>query len=363
MTPAKNSGLRSGFPISGCLGDGVFSPVPFMNTSAPSSTPPAPTEADIQRLREIPALYTRMQAELGKRVVGQEAVIRDLFIALLAQGHCLMIGVPGLAKTLLVKSLAEVSDLAFRRIQFTPDLMPSDITGSEILEETEDRRRAFRFTSGPVFTQLLLADEINRAPAKTQSALLEAMEERRVTTAGVTRDLPRPFFVLATQNPIEQEGTYPAAQRPSSTGSSSPSSSAIPAPRRKCKRSCMRPPGRRRRPREKICTAQALLELQQLVRRVHVPASAAEFAVRVVQATRPDSGSAAAVVKRCVQWGAGPRATQSLALAAKVAAALDGRFNCSADDIAATAKVVPAAPPGPQLSRRGRPDERRPADR
>jgi MoxR-like ATPase len=307
-----------------------------MNTSAPSPAPQ--TEADIQRLREIPALYARVQAELGKRIVGQEGIIRDPFIALLAQGHCLMVGVPGLAKTLLVKSLAEASDLTFRRIQFTPDLMPSDITGSEILEETEDRRRAFRFTSGPVFTQLLLADEINRAPAKTQSALLEAMEERRVTTAGVTRDLPRPFFVLATQNPIEQEGTYPLPEAqldrflfslhlsyPSAAAETQILHATTGAPAAAL---------------EKVCTAQTLLELQQLVRRVHVPASAAEFAVRLVQSTRPDGGSAAAVVKRCVQWGAGPRATQSLALAAKVAAALDGRFNCSVDDIASTAKVV-----------------------
>src|SRR4051812_24496957 len=176
-----------------------------------TAVPPVPAQpdADVAFLREAPALFSRLRAELGRRIVGQDESVRDLFIALIAQGHCLMIGVPGLAKTLLVKSLAEASNLAFRRIQFTPDLMPSDITGSEILEETDDGRRAFRFASGPVFTQLLLADEVNRAPAKTQSALLEAMEERHVTVGGVSRDLPRPFFVFATQNPIEQEGTYP----------------------------------------------------------------------------------------------------------------------------------------------------------
>ena len=309
-----------------------------MNTPPTSAPSPISGEADIQRLREIPALYARLQSELGKRIIGQEATIRDLFIALLAQGHCLMVGVPGLAKTLLVKSLAEASDLTFRRIQFTPDLMPSDITGSEILEESEDRRRAFRFTSGPVFTQLLLADEINRAPAKTQSALLEAMEERRVTTAGVTRDLPRPFFVLATQNPIEQEGTYPLPEAQLdrfifSLHLSYPSAAAE-------AQILHATTGAPAAPLAKICTAETLLELQQLVRRVHVPASAAEFAVRLVQSTRPDSGSATTIVKRCVQWGAGPRATQSLALAAKVAAALDGRFNCSAADIASSAKVV-----------------------
>jgi MoxR-like ATPase len=299
---------------------------------------PSATNADVQALRDVPGLYARLQGELAKRVIGQEIVIRDLFTALLAQGHCLMIGVPGLAKTLLVKSLAEASDLTFRRIQFTPDLMPSDITGSEILEELEDRRRSFRFTSGPVFTQLLLADEINRAPAKTQSALLEAMEERRVTTAGVTRDLPKPFFVLATQNPIEQEGTYPLpeAQLDRFMFSLRLGYPSAAAEAQILQATTGAPPAAL----EKVCTAEKLLELQQIVRRIHVPASAAEFAVRLAQATRPDGGSAPAVVKRCVQWGAGPRATQALALAAKVTAALDGRFNCSAADIAASAKVV-----------------------
>ncbi|HVW21949.1 MAG TPA: AAA family ATPase [Opitutaceae bacterium] len=294
--------------------------------------------SDLEPLRQIPELFTRLKAELGKRIVGNDEIIRDLFIAVLAQGHCLMVGVPGLAKTLLVKSLAEASDLTFRRIQFTPDLMPSDITGSEILEETDDRRRSFRFSSGPVFTQLLLADEINRAPAKTQSALLEAMEERRVTTAGVTRELPRPFFVLATQNPIEQEGTYPL---PEAQLDRFIFCLRLGYPRAADEIKILQattgePPG----PLEKVCTAATLVELQQAVRRVHVPASAAEFAVSLVQATRPESPTAAAVVKRCVQWGAGPRAAQSLALAAKVAAALDGRLNCAAEDIAASAKVV-----------------------
>jgi MoxR-like ATPase len=304
------------------------------------ATPPlaSTTLQSAARISEIPPLYARLKSELSKRIIGQEQTIHHLVVALLAQGHCLMVGVPGLAKTLLIKSVAEVIDLSFRRIQFTPDLMPSDITGSEILEETEDRRRAFRFISGPVFTQLLLADEINRASAKTQSALLEAMEERRVTTAGISRELPRPFFVLATQNPIEQEGTYPLPEAQldrfifclrlgyptaeeetkilhSTTGGASASL-------------------------EKICNAADLIEFQQAVRQVHVPASAAEFAIRLIQATRPDSESAPAVVKRCVRWGSGPRGTQSLALAAKVTAALDGRFNCSPDDIAASAKVV-----------------------
>ncbi|MET0263049.1 MAG: AAA family ATPase, partial [Rariglobus sp.] len=160
------------------------------------SSPAAPhstDEADVALLREVPALYARLQGELSKRIVGQEEVLRHLFLGLLAQGHCLMIGVPGLAKTLIVKTLSEAIDLSFNRIQFTPDLMPSDVTGSEIIEENDHGKREFRFIAGPVFTQLLLADEINRAPAKTQSALLEAMQERRVTVAGRTRDLPAPF--------------------------------------------------------------------------------------------------------------------------------------------------------------------------
>jgi MoxR-like ATPase len=308
-----------------------------MNTSPSSAVSPSDA-ADLQALREIPTLYTRLRQELGKRIVGQDDTIRDLFVALMAQGHCLMVGVPGLAKTLLIKSLAEASDLTFRRIQFTPDLMPSDVTGSEILEEAADGRRTFRFTSGPVFTQLLLADEINRAPAKTQSALLEAMEERRVTTAGISRDLPRPFFVLATQNPIEQEGTYPLPEAeldrfifclhlgyPSASEEAKILQTTTGAPSA---------------PLDKVCTAQTLQAMQQMVRQVHVPASVADFAVSLVQATRPETDSAPAIVKRCVRWGAGPRATQSLALAAKVAAALDGRFNCCVDDIVSAAKVV-----------------------
>jgi len=306
-------------------------------TAVPTSTTPE-DDADVRRLREVPALYARLTAELAKRIVGQEATIRDLFIALLAQGHGLMVGVPGLAKTLLVNSLAEASDLTFRRIQFTPDLMPSDVTGSEILEEAEGGRRAFRFTPGPIFTQLLLADEVNRAPAKTQSALLEAMQERHVTVAGTTRPLPHPFFVLATQNPIEQEGTYPLPEAqldrfmfclhvkyPNATDEVrilQETTGAVPE---------------RLTP---VCTGEELGALQRAVRKVHVPASVAEYAVALVQATRPDGPGTPALVKRCVQWGAGPRASQSLALAAKVAAALDGRLNCATEDVAAAAKIV-----------------------
>lgn len=302
------------------------------------STPASTDEADVALLRDVPDLYARLRGELAKRIVGQEEVLRHLFLGLLAQGHCLMIGVPGLAKTLIVKTLSEAIDLKFNRIQFTPDLMPSDVTGSEIIEENDHGKREFRFIPGPVFTQLLLADEINRAPAKTQSALLEAMQERRVTVAGRTRELPAPFFVLATQNPIEQEGTYPLPEAqldrflfclhvgyPSAADEVRILQSTTGAPPETL---------------EKICSAETLLGLQRAVRRVHVPSSVAEYAVRLVQATRPDSADAPPAVKRCVQWGAGPRASQALALGAKAAAALDGRLNCAAEDIAAAARIV-----------------------
>jgi MoxR-like ATPase len=303
-----------------------------------TAIPPANEEADLKLLRETPALFARLKAELGRRIVGQDASIRDLFLALIAQGHCLMIGVPGLAKTLLVKSLAEASDLAFGRIQFTPDLMPSDITGSEILEETADGRRAFRFSAGPVFTQLLLADEVNRAPAKTQSALLEAMQERRVTIAGNTRELPSPFFVLATQNPIEQEGTYPLpeAQLDRFMFCLQLDYPSAPEEIRILQETTGAPP----EPLKPVFSAQELIALQRAVRRVHVPTSVAEFVVRLTRATRPAAPDAPAIVKRCIQWGAGPRATQSLALAAKAGAALEGRLNCAAEDVAAAAKIV-----------------------
>jgi MoxR-like ATPase len=309
-----------------------------MKTLPLPSTPPPSEDADLTALREAPAVFARLKAELGRRIVGQDQSVRDLFVALIAQGHCLMIGVPGLAKTLLVKSLAEASNLSFRRIQFTPDLMPSDITGSEILEETDDGRRTFRFTSGPVFTQLLLADEVNRAPAKTQSALLEAMQERRVTVAGMTRDLPEPFFVLATQNPIEQEGTYPLpeAQLDRFMFCLNLDYPNADEEIRILQETTGEPPV----PLTPVLTADGLLALQRAVRRVHVPASAAEYAVKLVQATRPTAPNPPDVVKRCVHWGAGPRATQSLALAAKANAALEGRLNCSKEDIAAAAKIV-----------------------
>ncbi|HEY5894852.1 MAG TPA: MoxR family ATPase [Chthoniobacterales bacterium] len=289
-------------------------------------------------IREIPATYQQVLAELQKRIVGQQDVIRDLFIALLARGHCLMIGVPGLAKTLLVKSLAEILDLDFRRIQFTPDLMPGDIAGSEILEETDDGKRAFRFIPGPLFTQFLLADEINRTPPKTQSALLEAMQEKRVTVAGRTYTLQSPFFVLATQNPIEQEGTYPL---PEAQLDRFMFNLKIDYPSHDEEREILqRTTSGEEVTLQKVLTGDQILALQQAVCQIPIPNSVADFAVGLVQSTRPGSAAAPPFVKRYVQWGAGPRASQCLALAGKVLASIDGRFNVANEDIVAAAPLV-----------------------
>jgi MoxR-like ATPase len=300
--------------------------------------PPATTDAEVELLRGVPARYALLASELGKRIIGQEEVIRDLFVALAVQGHVLMIGVPGLAKTLLVRSLAEILDLPFQRIQFTPDLMPSDITGTEIIEESQDGRRQFRFVPGPVFASLLLADEINRTPPKTQAALLEAMQEHRVTVAGRTYDLPLPFFVLATQNPIEQEGTYPLPEAQLDrfmfnlrVGYPSHAEEV---------RILLETTTNIPEPLQKIWSGAEMLALQRVVRQVPVPPSVAEYAVSLVQSTRPGETTAPDFVKRYVQWGAGPRASQYLALAGKAFAVLDGRFNVAREDIQRSAKLV-----------------------
>jgi MoxR-like ATPase len=278
------------------------------------SSSPAPEDA-VSLLKALPDTYQKVRTQLARRIIGQEQIIRDLFIVLLCRGHCLLVGVPGLAKTLLVRSLGEIMDLDFQRIQFTPDLMPSDITGSEIIENTPDGKREFRFIHGPLFTQLLLADEINRTPPKTQAALLEAMQEQQVTVAGVTYQLKKPFLVLATQNPIEQEGTYP-----------------LPEAQLDRFMFCLRLdyPNREEEVRilhsttsdqdqvlSQVITGEAILALQHAVRQIVVPQSVAEYAVDLVQATRPTGASASEIVKKYVRWGAGPRASQYLALAGK----------------------------------------------
>jgi MoxR-like ATPase len=295
------------------------------------------TDADVELLRQVPARYQQLADALDRRIVGQDEIIRDLFVALAVQGHVLMIGVPGLAKTLLIRSLAELLDLPFQRIQFTPDLMPSDITGTEILEESEEGRRQFRFMRGPVFASLILADEINRTPPKTQAALLEAMQEHRVTVAGHSYDLPSPFFVMATQNPIEQEGTYPL---PEAQLDRFMFNLRVNYPSHADEvQILLTTTGDEAAPLEKLWTGEELLALQRAVRQVPVPETVAHYAVSLVQATRPEN-TAADFIKRYVQWGAGPRASQYLALAGKVFAVLDGRFNVAREDIQRAAKLV-----------------------
>jgi MoxR-like ATPase len=302
------------------------------------TTNPDLTPEQIQLLAQVTGTYQTLATELKQRIIGQDEIVRDLFVALMVQGHVLMIGVPGLAKTLIVRSLAEILDLSFQRIQFTPDLMPSDITGTEILEESGDGKREFRFIPGPIFANLLLADEINRTPPKTQAALLEAMQERRVTVAGATYQLPAPFFVLATQNPIEQEGTYPL---PEAQMDRFMFNLRVDYPNRADEIQILQETTRDdAKTVNKVLTGEHLLALQHCVRQIPVPASVAEYAVDLVQSTRPNSATSPDFINKYVQWGAGPRASQYLALAGKALAVMDGRFNVALEDIAASAKLV-----------------------
>ena len=294
---------------------------------------------DIELLHELSRARRALLEQIGRRIIGQHEVVDNLVASLLSGGHALIVGVPGLAKTLLVKTVAEALDLTFSRVQFTPDLMPSDITGTELLEEEHATgRRIFKFVRGPIFGNVILADEINRAPPKTQAALLQAMQEHAVTASGQTFSLPEPFFVLATQNPIEQEGTYPLPEAqldrfmfelrigyPSkddeerivtaTTGDVEPTISSV-------------------------LTAAQLLELQHLVRRLPAPPTVVQYAVRVARSTRPEMPEATPDVKKYVSWGAGPRASQYLILGAKAKAAMDGRSVPDIDDVRAVALSV-----------------------
>jgi MoxR-like ATPase len=294
---------------------------------------------EIEEIEEFAVKRDHMLGEIRKVIVGQDKVIEEVLIALFAKGHCLIVGVPGLAKTLLISTLAEILDLDFNRIQFTPDLMPSDITGTDILQEDPATgRRAFQFLKGPIFTNILLADEINRTPPKTQAALLQSMQEYKVTAGGSTYALDLPFFVLATQNPIEQEGTYPLPEaqldrfmlnieirypnfedevqivmQTTSTGK--------PAPR-------------------KIMDGQAILRYQELVRKVPVSPFVISYAVALTQRSRPKNDETSQYVKNYVEWGAGPRASQYLILGAKARTILQGRYAVSIEDIQALAPSV-----------------------
>lgn len=287
---------------------------------------------EVEFVDNISEKVKSIKSEIAKVIIGQEEIIDQLLIALISRGHCLLVGVPGLAKTLLIKTLAEVIDLKFSRIQFTPDLMPSDITGTEILEEDQiTKKREFRFISGPIFANVILADEINRTPPKTQAALLEAMQEHKVTTAGVTYTLQEPFFVLATQNPIEQEGTYPLPEAQldrfmfnlwldypkfdeeikivqSTTSEYTPNLS-------------------------KVVTAEEIIAFQNFVRKVPVAENVIEYAVKAANKTRPDNNSSSDAINQWISWGAGPRASQYMILSAKARAVMNGKYTPNIDDV------------------------------
>jgi len=296
-------------------------------------------EKEVRLLEGISDGYRKVLNEIKKVIIGQDPIIEELLISLFSKGHCLIIGVPGLAKTLLINTLAQVLDLKFSRIQFTPDLMPSDITGTEIIEEDmSSGKKSFRFVKGPIFANIVLADEINRTPPKTQSALLEAMQEHKVTAAGETFFLEEPFFVLATQNPIEQEGTYPLPEAQldrfmfnlwinypefqseidivkSTTGSFMPELNVL-------------------------MTAEDIIQYQNVLRNVVVANNVIEYAVRLVNLTRPINPNAPEFIKQWINWGAGPRASQYLILGAKTRAALMGRFTPQEEDVRACAIPV-----------------------
>jgi len=312
-----------------------------MESAAPTSAPSQPTTEndDLLAVQELARARDAIVEQIEKRVVGQRDVVEHLLIALFSRGHCLFVGVPGLAKTLLISTLADVLNLSFNRIQFTPDLMPSDITGTDILEEDKATgHRAFRFMQGPLFANIILADEVNRTPPKTQAALLQAMQEYRITAGGRTYPLALPFLVFATQNPIEQEGTYPLPEAQldrfmflvdvgypsaeeevqivkSTTGGAQPKL-------------------------EKILSPERIIALQDLVRRVPVPDHVVRYAVELVRNTRPKEPGVPDFVAKNVSWGAGPRASQYLVMAAKARAILSGRFVATVEDVRALARPV-----------------------
>jgi len=272
-----------------------------------------------------------MKQELQKIIIGQDEVIEQLFAAVFTGGHCLLEGVPGLAKTMMVSTLAKILDASFNRIQFTPDLMPSDITGTNVLEEDDRGKRSFRFVEGPIFSNILLADEINRTPPKTQSALLQAMQEREITVGGTTYDLPQPFFTIATQNPIEQEGTYPL---PEAQLDRFMFNIKVGYPSLSEEVQILTATTRNEKPEvKKVLSARAIINLQKLVNRVAVSEQIVRYVAKVVRATRPTNEDSPDFIKELIDWGAGPRAGQFLIQGGKAIAAMDGRFSIAIDDV------------------------------
>jgi len=295
--------------------------------------------SDVEAARFLGEANQLLQNEISKVIVGQQRVIEEILIAIFSRGHCVMQGVPGLAKTLLVSTLAQTMDLTFHRIQFTPDLMPSDITGTDILQEDADTgRRRFEFQKGPIFANLLLADEINRTPPKTQAALLQAMQEHQVTAGSRTFDLPEPFFVLATQNPIEQEGTYPL---PEAQLDRFMFMVMVNYPTRDEELEVLkRTTGRTAEPVGRIINGEKIIELQNIVRRVPIGEHVYQFALDIVRATRPNEAGASDFVRHWLSWGAGPRAGQYMILGAKARSLMRGRLYVTIEDVEAVAPAV-----------------------
>lgn len=290
--------------------------------------------SDVEAVNELSRSFKLLKEEISKVIVGQDEVVSAVIISLFSNGHSLLVGVPGLAKTLLVSTIAEVLDLDFKRIQFTPDLMPSDITGSEILGDD----RKFKFSRGPIFANIVLADEINRTPPKTQAALLESMQEKVVTVSGERHELPKPFFVLATQNPIEQEGTYPLPEAqldrfmfniPLEYPSFSEEIRVVKETTSDKKPTLTH-----------VLTALQIMEFQQLIRKIPVPDNVLEYAVGLVAKTRPNTDRSNALVNDYIAWGAGPRASQYLVMGAKCHAAIKGKYSPDIEDVKAIAKYV-----------------------
>jgi MoxR-like ATPase len=307
-----------------------------MSNAEPTTSPgPASAGGKTRNLGDVLQEFAQhrwvMQQELQKVIVGQDEVIEQVFAAIFTRGHCLLEGVPGLAKTLMVSTLARILDLGFKRIQFTPDLMPSDITGTNVLDEDEHGRRSFRFVEGPIFTNVLLADEINRTPPKTQAALLQAMQEREVTVGQTTYELPSPFFTIATQNPIEQEGTYPL---PEAQLDRFMFNIKVDYPTKDEEEKILAATTRGEKPEvNKVLSAKAILNVQKLVMSVAVSEYVIKYAAALVRATRPKDASAPDFVRELVDWGAGPRAGQFLIQGGKAIAAMDGRFSVAVEDI------------------------------